>query len=224
MTSAKGEGQGSVLKTHYERLGSGGAVAYLDETYHLEFDGNRRFYAMAAVVVLEHDRDPLRTELDEMVPGGFWHTTDELRNDPGRERARSLLQTFQVPEETCVVVDKIFVDPSDKDGTQARAAVLGRLLTAVHHAHHGTHPPVDLAVIEEQRESRQNNFDRSVRRQLLQAEAIADTMALVAVSPGSEHLLWLPDLVCSAYRQKVVLRRSDLFEEVEHLTHVVQLP
>ena len=32
-------------------------MGYLDETYHLEFDGHRRFYVMAAVVVLEQDRD-----------------------------------------------------------------------------------------------------------------------------------------------------------------------
>ncbi|MFT4298366.1 MAG: hypothetical protein QM597_01825 [Aeromicrobium sp.] len=86
----------------------------------------------------------------------------------------------------------------------------------------GSHPPVNLVVIEEQREARKNNFDRLVRKRLIAEEAISESMALVSVSPGSEHLLWLPDLVCSAYRQKLLFGRGALFEEIAELTHVVQ--
>lgn len=223
MSPPAGPGQASVLKTHYDRVRDG-AVAYIDETYHLERDGRSRFYVMAAVVVLEPDRDPLRRELDDLVPDGWWHTTEELRKDKGRDQARELLRTFRVPDETCVIVDKVTVDDDDVDGTQARGAVLGRLLTAVHHAEHGTHPPVRLSVVEEQREARKNSFDRSVRKGLIERGEISDAMTLLAVSPGSEHLLWLPDLVCSAYRQQMVFKRTDLFDEVRDLTHVIQLP
>jgi hypothetical protein len=224
MTPPAGLGQRNVLKTHHERIGTG-PVAYLDETYHLEKDGRSRFYVMAAVVVLESDRDPLRNELDGLVPSGWWHTTDELRSDEGRDRTRALLETFRVPDETCVIVEKVSVDEDDdKEGTRARGAVLGRLLTALHTAEHGSHPRVGLAVIEEHRIARINNFDRSVRAQLIASGAVADSMTLAAVSPGSEHLLWLPDLVCSAFRQKTVLQRGDLFDVIEDLTHVVQLP
>jgi hypothetical protein len=224
MTPPASPGQRNVLKTHYERIGAG-PVAYLDETYHLENDGRSRFYVMAAVVVLEPDRDPLRNELDSLVPSGWWHTTDELRAEDGRDRARELLQTFRMPDETCVIVDKVSVDEDDdKEGARARGAVLGRLLAALQNAEHGTHPPVGLTVIEEHRVARINNFDRSVRSNLIASGAIAKSMTLAAVSPGSEHLLWLPDLVCSAYRQKTVFRRGDLFEAIQDLTHVVQLP
>jgi hypothetical protein len=216
-------GQRNVLATHYTRIGEG-PVAFLDETYHVETDGRRRFYVIAAVVVLEKDRDALRDEIDGIVPDGWWHTTDQLRTPAGREQARELLQTFRVPDETCVIVDKISVDDDDKDGMQARGLVLGRLLTAIYNAEHGTHPPVSLAVIEEQREARKNNFDRSIRKQLIAEAAIAEAATLLAVSPGSEHLLWLPDLICSAYRQKMVFARADLFAEIEHLAHVIQLP
>jgi hypothetical protein len=223
MTPPAGPGQRNVLKAHYERIGTG-PVTYLDETYHVENDGRPRFYVMAAVVVLESDRDPLRTELDDLVPSGWWHTTNELRTEAGRDQARNLLETFRVPDETCVIVDKVSVDADDdKDGTRARGAVLGRLLTALHTAEHGTHPPVGLTVIEEHRIARINNYDRSVRANLIASGLIAGSMTLASVSPGSEHLLWLPDLVCSAYRQKTVFRRGDLFEAIEDLTHVVQL-
>mgnify|MGYP000992250296 FL=1 len=222
MSPPAGPGQSTVLKTHYARLGTG-PVAFLDETYHVEKDDRRRFYVMAAVVVLHEDLDPLRNELDSLVPDGWWHTTEELRTEDGREHARSLLQTFRAPDETCVIVDKVALDEDDEDGTQARGTVLGRLLTAVHTAEFGSHPPVDLVVIKEQREARKNNFDRLIRKQLIASRAISESLALAAVSPGSEHLLWLPDLVCSAYRQKLLFRREELFGEIEELTHVVQL-
>jgi hypothetical protein len=224
MTPPAGPGQAGVLKTHYERIG-GGPVAYLDETYHVEKDGRPRFYAMAAVVVLEPDRDALRNQLDQLVPEGFWHTTDRLRTPEGRAETRTLLESFQVPEETCVIVDKVSVDDDDdKEGTRARGLVLGRLLSALQSAEHATHPPVSLTVIEEHRIARINNFDRSVRSSLIKAGTIAETMTLASVSPGSEHLLWLPDLACSAYRQKTVNRRTDLFDIIEDMTHVVRLP
>lgn len=222
MAPPAGPGQRTVLKTHYDLVGEG-PVAYLDETYSLE-KGRKRFYVMSAVVVLHADRDPLRNELDDLVPGGWWHTTDELQVNGGRERTRDLLQTFRVPDETCVVVDKTTVAEDDKDGLQAREAVLRRLFTVLHDPADKVHPTVKLVVTEEQREARKNNFDRSVRKALISERTIPDDMRLVQASPGSEHLLWLPDLVCSAYRQKLTRRENDLFEEIADLTHVVELP
>ena len=61
------------------------------------------------------------------------------------------------------------------------------------------------------------------RADLINTGAIANTMMLALASPGSEHLLWLPDLVCSAYRQKMLFERDELFGEIERLTYVVQL-
>jgi len=223
MTPPAGPGQRGVLKAHYERIGTG-PVAYLDETYHVERDGRPRFYVMAAVVVLESDRDALRNELDELVPSGWWHTTDALRSEVGRAHVRRLLGAFQQPDEACVIVDQVSIEAGDdKDGTRARGAVLGRLMTALHTAEYGNHPPVGLTVIEEHRVARINNYDRAVRANLISSGSIPPTMALVSVSPGSEHLLWLPDLVCSAYRQQKVHSRGDLFALIEDLTHVVRL-
>jgi len=144
-------------------------VAYLDETYHVENDGRNRFYVMSAVVVLGSDRDAVRKELDAQVPDGWWHTTDQLRTPEGREQVRSLLRAFQVPDETCVVVEKATVAADDADGDKARRAVLGRLVADVHNAAHGSHPRVDLVVLEEQRVARKNNFDRATRVALLES-------------------------------------------------------
>lgn len=221
MSPPAGPGQRTVLKSHYERAGDS-PVAFLDETYSLEPDRGR-FYVMSAVVVLPNDLGPLRDELDHLVPGGWWHTTDELQVDGGRGRTRELLQTLRAPDETCIVVDSVAVADEDKDGFQAREAVLRRLLTVLQSPEDDAHPPVRLAVTEEQREARKNNWDRSIRKALIAERSIGTFMNMVHASPGSEHLLWLPDLVCSAYRQKKVSRNEDLFAEIEDLTRVIEL-
>lgn len=223
VTPPAGPGQRHVLATHYEEAASD-PVAYIDETYHVEADGRSRFYVMSAVVVLQPDRDVIRRELDAQVPEGWWHTTQELRTDEGREHTRDLLGAFQVPDETCVVVHKTAVEADDATGDQARSLVLSRLITDVHHATHASHPPVNLVVLEERRGAVRNNFDRSVAAELVKTGAVRPTFKMAVVSPGSEHLLWLPDLVCSAYRQQMLFNRTDLFDKIRRMTHVVTMP
>jgi len=52
---------------------------------------------------------------------------------------------------------------------------------------------------------------------------VSPSLKMIMASPGSEHLLWLPDLVCSAYRRRL-FGQTELFDEISAMTHVVQLP
>ncbi len=205
---------------HYVRNGRG-PVAYIDETYSLE-PGRRQFYVMTAVVVTMDDRDELRKELDYQVPSGWWHTTEELQQPGGRQRAIEMLRAFRAPDETCVLVDHQLVDESTVDGEEVRETVLSRLLEAVTSPPvAGRHDPVRLVVMEERRERADNNRDRRTRSRLVEEARIPNENVLMHASPGSEHLLWLPDIACSAYRQMMLHRREDMFAEIAHLTTVV---
>jgi len=210
-----------VLQAHYARNGRG-PVAYIDETYSLQ-PGHRQFYVMTAVVVSLDDRDDLRKELDYQVPSGWWHTTEELRTPGGRERAIDMLRAFRAPDETCVLVDQQLVEDSAMDGESVREVVLGRLLEAVTTSTPGRHDPVRLVVMEERRERAQNNRDRRTRNLLVEEGRIPSESELMHASPGSEHLLWLPDVACSAYRHKMLFGRDDMFAEIAHVTTVLQV-
>lgn len=222
MTPPASPGQRRILHEHYVAVGED-PVAFIDETYHLAFDGRQRFYAMAAVVVLGCDRDLLRKELDLIVPDGWWHTTEVLGTDEGRETTLEMLRTFRPPDETCIVVNHIDVDRADKDGAAARARVLAEILVSIHGGSSGLHPPARLAVIEEHREFRVNDADRRVRAQLIKDSLVESRLIMATVSPGSEHLLWLPDLVCSAYRQEFTRNERAFLDEIRDLTHVKML-
>lgn len=223
MTPPAGPGQRAVLRTHYAKAGDS-PVAFLDETYHLDRDGRERFYVMAAVVVAARDRDPLRSALDDIVPSGWWHTSEQLRSEQGRADALRLLETLQAPEDACVIVDHAAVAATDDDDAQARHAALSRLLLALDRGEGQDEGRVGLAVAEEHRIRRVNNADRATRSSLLTTGRLTGPLGLVHASPGSEHLLWLPDLVCSAYRQERVRRDPGLLTPVRSLTTVIRLP
>lgn len=211
------------MGTHYVKAGSS-AVAYIDETYHVERDGKDRFYVVAAVIVSANDRDGLRDELDRLVPQGYWHTTNEIRTAEGREDTLDLLATLQAPDDACVIVEHTALDEDDDDGTRARGVILERLLAILHDGIEGKYESVGLVVTEENIVGKVNNLDRSVRSALLRRAVIPKTLGLVHVSPGVEHLLWLPDAVCSAYRREKLVGDADLFDQVRGLAEVIQLP
>lgn len=114
------------------------------------------------------------------------------------------------------------VDDDDREGLQARASVLRRLLVSLRRPDRNEHEPVGLVVLEEHRLTRVSNFDRSVRAELVRSGDLDDAARTLAVSPGVEHLLWLPDVLCSAYRQ-ALRGRPDLFDEVAGVTYVARL-
>lgn len=224
MTPPAGPGQVRALQSHYDKIGDG-FVGFIDETYHLEKDGRDRFYTIAAVVVAAADLGPLRQDLDNIVPGGWWHTSDQLQKDQGYEDALELLATLDSSSDACVIVDHVAVSDAVEadEGLTVRAEVLSNLLIALHQAEGPMHGPVQLAVAEENRRARVNNFDRATRKSLIDRGLLPQTVGLMHASPGSEHLLWLPDVVCSAYRQDKLGRDSDLFDEIRDLTYVRKL-
>lgn len=124
MTPPAGPGQVRSLQTHYDKIGDG-FVGFIDETYHLEKDGRGRFYTIAAVVVAAADLEPLRQDLDNIVPGGWWHTSNQLQNDQGYEDTLKLLATLEPSSDVCVIVDHVDVsDNVDADeGLTVRAEV-----------------------------------------------------------------------------------------------------
>lgn len=45
---------------------------------------------------------------------------------------------------------------------------------------------------------------------------------LLQVTPAEEQLLWLPDLVCSAYRQQVARSDASYFSHIEAMTTLLE--
>jgi len=178
---------------------------------------------MAAVVVAAKDRDVLRGDIEGLVPDGWWHTTEVLQEPGGRRRVLSMLDCFEAEHDACVVVHASSVGEHDKDGEQARQRCLAALLETLGNAGTNTHEPVSLVVMEGRRTNHENNNDLRTRKNLVTAGTVHAAFTVTLVSPGAEHLLWLPDVVCMAYRKRLLEADTDLFSKIESFAEIIEI-
>jgi hypothetical protein len=214
-------GASAALHLAYSQNGTK-PVAFLDETYNVDPAHRPSYYVMVAVVVQSREMSALRSDLVNRAGASYWHTTEALRTELGRERTVELLQYLGDPagSELCALRHESTVDPMDKNGEAARARCLRRLLEYL--SQPGIHGDgVDLFVLERRRNQAEVVLDGKTKAQSLREGKIGPSARLMQVTPGEEQLLWLPDLVCSAYRQVVARGDQSYFDEVGHITTLI---
>lgn len=198
-----------------------GAVAYLDETFHHGEGGAERFYVFTAVVVERSEMQPLREELREIAGGTFWHTTDELRTEEGRKKASAMLRFLGDGDEICVIAHHTRVDEDDEDLEGARRTCLRGLASTLSVGADPLRGSINLLVFEERNPRNRSNLDRTNIAAMRAEGLIHRSMQAVLTSPKYEHLLWLPDLVSSAYRGTFTRSDDSLFSLIRPMVYVV---
>jgi len=198
-----------------------GAVAYLDETFHDGKSGTGRFYVFTAVLVERAEMETLRDELREIAGGTFWHTTDELLTEEGRKKASGMLQFLGEGDEICVISHHTHVADDDEDLEAARRECLRGLAAALSGGGDPLRGRVDLMVFEERNPRNLSNLDRKNIKEMRAEGLIHRSMQAVLTSPKFEHLLWLPDLVSSAYRRTITHSDDSLFSPIRPMVHFV---
>lgn len=197
-----------LLKDAYQR-NKDRPVAYVDESLRGPQESGKHFYILTAVVVAAEEREPLRTGIEEIVGGNFWHTSDELLTASGFSRAKKLLKYLGQGEETAAISVNTKIESSDTELEDARAHCMSVLLPALERGS-SRREPTSLVILERRRDRRQQNRDSKTHRDLVTDKSISRHLRLIQASPADEHLLWLPDLVSSAVRRKLVSNSDDL--------------
>lgn len=215
----------AIVQDAYRR--SRGPVAFLDESYQVPdpvIAPTETFYIFTAVIVTFDQMDELRNGLGEIAENTWWHTTKALLEEEGRIKTREMLEFLAEGPETCIIAFQVPVDSQDHDGEAARRACYRGLAIELAAGRENAWAPVDLLVLEERN---QNNFrtkDRLNHRELIAEKHIPQPTRLLQTSPAVERLLWLPDLVSSAYRR--TLTHTDdtktLFDAVKDRVYFVK--
>lgn len=198
-----------------------GAAAYLDETFDHGEHGTSRFYVFTAVVVERAEMQLLREELRDIAGGTFWHTTDELRTEEGRKKASAMLNFLGEGDEICVIAHHSRVDDDDRDLEAARRACLRGLASTLSVGAAPLRGSIDLMVLEERNPKNRSNLDRKNISAMRAEGLVHRSMQAVLTSPKYEHLLWLPDLVSSAYRGTFTRGDDSLFSLIQQRVHVI---
>jgi hypothetical protein len=203
------------LDTYYIQ-NHGLPVAYIDESYNTDRSFSQQYYILTAVIVQGSERDLLRDDLVEMVGGSHWHTTQALRTADGREKTHRLLEYLAAEEgnEKCVLSVMITIHPNDRDGEQARKQAFYKLFEELT-------PEIELFVLERRMNDAQAGIDANTKRDAIDAGICPPTTKMPQRSPAIEPLLWLPDLVCSAYRQRLTGRDCTYFDHVQEISTLI---
>lgn len=214
--------ESAALAQFYRRHGHT-PIAYIDETYSVDPRFTQRFYVVSAVIVQPGELAPLRTALRQAVRGTFWHTTDQLLTESGREAVIRVLECLADPagSEVTVVSHATTVDAADTSGEVARSRALRALFQAC--ASPQCVAGQTTAFVLERRLTReQSNKDATTKAGAISDGLLPVGAGLLQVSPSDENLLWLPDVVCGAYRQEVLRREPKFFDVIREISTVVK--
>jgi hypothetical protein len=175
-------------------------VAFIDETSRsqAEHPGEKQFYVMSGVVVHPKDFVVLREDLGEIAQSNFWHTTDNLKTSTGREKVLEMLKYLAEGEEISIISHLGDSGFGEADIETAREKTFNKLSQYLFND-----LELKLAVLE--RRSPNNSMMRDERtfNNAKKSGIVPRNSRMVQVSPKTERLLWLPDLVASAIRQEL---------------------
>lgn len=186
-------------------LDSAGNVAFIDESY-LEpsraIGGGNTIYVVSAVLVPRARIRATRDKLVELTATGHWHTTERFRDVDGKEDILRMARYIARASATVVAV-KAPLDTRDKGGEAARRAcfeaLVDRLLGGKLLDSNG------LLVYEQRRDAAQRKADHATFRRLRSDGKIPDSFFVYEGSPGTEPLLWAPDVMAWATRRSIAL-------------------
>ncbi|MFE4457989.1 hypothetical protein ACFROC_11605 [Nocardia tengchongensis] len=203
-----------------------GPVAFLDESYQThnpDVNPAQTFYVFTAVVVRLPDMDELRDGLRQIAGSDYWHSTEALQDSDGPAAMQDMLEFLAEGSEPCVIAHRVPIDADDHDGEAARRACYRGVAIELAGGGDGRWDPVDLLVLEERNQDNFRNKDRRNHSELVAEQRIPRNTRLLPTSPKFEHLLWLPDLVSSAYRRSLTHRdkTSRLFSIIKSRVHFV---
>lgn len=203
----------------------GKPVAYLDETYRARTDrpDEAPFYLFTAVIVAAQDRAGLTADLLSIVGSNYWHTTDNLKREADHPKVLELCKYLGEGVEPCLIACKVEDSTGSGDAEEMRRtcmlALFGALCTGG-----DAWPTVDLLIMERRADRQQVSADQHTVKMARSQQVIGRATRVEQVSPSLEPLLWLPDLVSSAARQRIVKGNSTFYDEFASLVHYVPVP
>lgn len=203
----------------------GKSVAYLDETYRTPTDkpGENPFYVISAVVVRSEDRVGLAADLSHIVGANYWHTTEELKNEQGRMRVLELCKYLREGTEPCLIACKIESFSAARGTEELRRICLLAMLGALWGGG-DEWPPVELMILERRASANLVSADQHTMKMARSNGLVGRSAQLLQVSPSVEPLFWLPDLVSSAVRQKLVHENGTYFDEFADQVRYIHVP
>jgi len=188
-----------LLGNRYARVKT--SIAFVDETFHVaKTESETSFYAMGATLVPISELQNTRNRIIEIVGDGYWHTTDAFHNGD-QTGIRSFLRGLASMQVSNFV--STLRGTSSDDLERARQICMVQILA------HLDHMNADLVVLERRDSSAKRNADTALFMRARANGLVKSSMQFIQAHPAAENLLWVPDLVCWAYRRFIALGETE---------------
>lgn len=177
---------------------------FVDETFHAPSNpGDSHFYAFA-LVGLERDCLRLhRSMLQSLVSRSRWHSSEMLGKQSGRDKFRVTVLLFsKFAKQLVFVVDPI--PQEDWTGENTRRKMITAIVRRMHSL-----DSESFLIFERRGSSGQKKLDLETLRCSLSPEQRSHVRFQ---DPANEVLLWLPDMLASAFRYKLIGKSNELFQ------------
>lgn len=177
---------------------------FVDETFHAPSNpGGSHFYAFALVGL---ERENLRhhgEKLQSLVVRPKWHSSEMLGKQSGRDRFRKTVLHFSKFAHLYIfVVERI--PESDRTGEKTRSKLITFIVQNML-----ARDPKSFLIFENRGSLGQKNQDVETLRNTLSPQQRSQVRFQ---EPANEELLWLPDMLASAYRYHLTGKSNELFE------------
>lgn len=197
----------SPLQTAYRNLNSSHFVLFVDETFNNpKEDFELSFYMVCGVLIPQDVLDGTRDDIRGIVGENYWHTTDALQTEKGREKATELLAYCDRMGDRHIFSHKMNLTDSTKENNDIMSQAREACLTSLFQFTQSVQQDMRLIVMEKRQNLRDDDADRSVVKKLRSSGTLSRHTSVYHASPTQEQLLWLPDLSAMALRRSVTHR------------------
>ena len=177
---------------------------FVDETFDVPANGSRGNFYVFAVVGIERQRiKATRRALLKITNTNWWHSSKAIQTSTGRSRLKTVGHELGAQ-----LVLEIFmstpIPQDDKSGEKTRK----KLIQAIAQSISSRDPDSNISI-----EMRGSGGQLKRDRETIQAIQMGRNKDFVRLqSPAQETLLWLPDMLASSFRRRLLFEDSELLE------------
>ena len=189
---------------------------FIDESFHAPANkGSTPFYIFALVGLERNFLRQARSQIKELVVRNKWHSAGMLGKPSGRKIFERTTSHFS-PMARLVIftVEPIPSNNSNAEGT--RSKMMGKIVSFVLES-----DPNSFLIFEKRGSGGHQALDKKTLRTNLNDFELS---RIRFEKPDREPLLWLPDMLASAYRQFMTKKATELLDAFSGPIEVIQLP
>ncbi len=177
---------------------------FADETFHAPSNpGGSHFYVFALVGLERENLRHHREMLQSLVFRSKWHSSEMLGKQSGRDRFRKTVLHFSKFAHSYIFVVQQ-IPESDRTGEKTRRKLITFIVQNML-----ARDPKSFLIFENRGSLGQKNQDLETLRNTLSPQQRSQVRFQ---EPANEELLWLPDMLASAYRYHLTGKSDELFE------------